>query len=109
LPDLKKWPDQQGLCGVSADFRELLASGEPLARFAIEVFCYHAAGHIASLVAAFGGLDAIVSTAGVGENAARVRSAICRRAIGWGSSSTKQPIENARSASARRAALSPLM
>src|SRR6266851_9277917 len=38
-----------GLSGVSADFRELLASGEPRARFAIEVFCYRTAGQIASL------------------------------------------------------------
>jgi acetate kinase len=71
-----------GLSGVSADFRELLASGEPRARFAIEVFCYRAAGQIASLAAALGGLDAIVFTAGVGENAAPVRSAICR-ACAW--------------------------
>jgi len=71
-----------GLSGVSSDFRELLASGEPRARFAIEVFCYRTAGHIASLAAALGGLDGIVFTAGVGENAAPVRSAICR-ACGW--------------------------
>jgi acetate kinase len=71
-----------GLSGVSSDFRELLASGEPRARFAIEVFCYRTAGHIASLAPALGGLDGIVFTAGVGENAAPVRSAICR-ACGW--------------------------
>jgi acetate kinase len=71
-----------GLSGVSADFRELLASGEPRARFAIEVFCYRTAGQIASLAAALGGLDAIVFTAGVGENAASVRSAICQ-ACSW--------------------------
>jgi acetate kinase len=71
-----------GLSGVSSDFRELLASQEPRARFALEVFCYHAAGHIASLAAALGGLDGIVFTAGVGENAAAVRGAICR-ACGW--------------------------
>jgi acetate kinase len=46
------------------------------------VFCYRVAGHIASLAAALGGLDGIVFTAGVGENAAPVRSAICR-ACGW--------------------------
>jgi acetate kinase len=71
-----------GLSGVSADFRELLASDEPRARFAVEVFCYRIAGHIASLAAALGGLDGIVFTAGVGENAAPVRSAICR-ACAW--------------------------
>jgi acetate kinase len=67
-----------GLSGISSDFRELLASDNPRARFAVEVFCYRVAGHIASLAAALGGLDGVVFTAGVGENAAPVRSAICR-------------------------------
>ena len=71
-----------GLSGISSDFRELLASDNPRARFAVEVFCYRVAGHIASLAAALGGLDGIVFTAGVGENAAPVRSAICR-ACAW--------------------------
>jgi acetate kinase len=67
-----------GLSGISSDFRELLAGDNPRARFAVEVFCYRVAGHIASLAAALGGLDGVVFTAGVGENAAPVRSAICR-------------------------------
>jgi acetate kinase len=71
-----------GLSGVSPDFRELLASDNPRARFAVEVFCYRVARHIASLAAALGGLDGVVFTAGVGENAAPVRSAICR-ACAW--------------------------
>jgi acetate kinase len=71
-----------GLSGISSDFRELLASDNPRARFAVEVFCYRVAGHIASLAAALGGLDGIVLTAGVGENAAPLRGAICR-ACGW--------------------------
>ena len=71
-----------GLSGISSDFRDLLASEAPRARFAIEVFCYWAARHIASLAGALGGLDGIVFTAGVGENAAPVRSAICR-ACAW--------------------------
>ena len=71
-----------GLSGVSSDFRKLLGSDEPRARFAIDVFCYRVAGHIGSLAAALGGLDGIVFTAGVGENAAPVRSAICR-ACAW--------------------------
>ena len=71
-----------GLSGVSSDFRELLASDNPRARFAVELFCNRVARHIASLAAALGGLDGIVFTAGVGENAAPVRSAICR-ACAW--------------------------
>ena len=71
-----------GLSGVSSDFRELLASAEPRSRFAIDVFCYCTARWIGSLAAALGGLDGVVFTAGVGENAAPIRSAICR-ACGW--------------------------
>jgi acetate kinase len=71
-----------GLSGISSDFRELLASDSPRARFAVEVFCNRVARHIASLAAALGGLDGIVFTAGVGENASPVRSAICR-ACSW--------------------------
>jgi len=71
-----------GLSGLSSDFRELLASDNPRARFAVEVFCYRVAGHIASLAAALGGLDGVVFTAGVGENASPVRGAICR-ACAW--------------------------
>jgi acetate kinase len=66
-----------GLSGVSSDFRDLLASPEPRARFALEVFVHRAARGVGSLAAALGGLDGIVFTAGVGENAAPVRAAIC--------------------------------
>jgi acetate kinase len=71
-----------GLSGISSDFRELLASDVPRAHFAVEVFCYRVARHIASLAAALGGLDGVVFTAGVGENAAPVRSAI-GQACAW--------------------------
>jgi acetate kinase len=71
-----------GLSGISSDFRELLASDNPRARFAVELFCNRVARHIASLAAALGGLDGIVFTAGVGENASPVRSAICQ-ACAW--------------------------
>jgi acetate kinase len=67
-----------GLSGISSDFRELLSSDNPRARLAIEVFCYRVAGQIGFLTAALGGLDGIVFTAGVGENAAPVRSGICQ-------------------------------
>jgi acetate kinase len=71
-----------GLSGVSSDFRQLLASPEPRARFALEVFYYRTACEIGALAAALGGLDGIVFTAGIGENASVVRSAICR-ACAW--------------------------
>jgi acetate kinase len=66
-----------GLSGLSSDFRELLASQDSRARFAVEVFVYRVARGIGSLAAAVGGLDGIVFTAGVGENAAPIRAAIC--------------------------------
>jgi acetate kinase len=71
-----------GVSGVSSDFRDLLASEAPRSRFAVELFCYRAARHIGSLAAALGGLDGLVFTAGVGENAAPVRAAIAE-ACGW--------------------------
>jgi acetate kinase len=71
-----------GLSGVSSDFRELLASEEPRARFAIEVFVHQVARNMASLAGALGGLDGIVFTAGVGENAAPIRATICA-ACAW--------------------------
>jgi acetate kinase len=71
-----------GLSGISSDFRELLGRDDRRARFALEVFCHRVARHIASLAAVLGGLDGIVFTAGVGENAAPVRAAICR-ACAW--------------------------
>ncbi len=66
-----------GLSGISSDFRDLLASQDLRACFAVEVFCYQTVRYIGSLAAALGGLDGIVFTAGVGENAAPVRAAIC--------------------------------
>ena len=66
-----------GLSGLSSDFRDLLASDDPRARFAIEVFAYRVTRGIGSLAAALGGLDGLVFTAGVGENAAPIRAAVC--------------------------------
>ena len=65
------------LSEISSDFRDLLTSQDPRAQFAIDVFCYQAIRQIGSLTAALGGLDGIVFTAGVGENAAPIRAAIC--------------------------------
>jgi acetate kinase len=71
-----------GLSQISSDFRDLIASADPRAKFAVDVFCYRVARHIGSLAAALGGLDGLVFTAGVGEKAAPVRAAICR-ACSW--------------------------
>ncbi|ASJ74768.1 acetate/propionate family kinase [Granulosicoccus antarcticus] len=71
-----------GVSGVSNDMAVLQASDAPEAREAIELFCYRTAGELTSLATANGGLDAIVFTAGIGENCALVRSLICER-LGW--------------------------
>ena len=48
-------------------------SDDPRARLAVEYFCYRVGRELASLAAAMGGLDAIVFTAGIGENSAFIR------------------------------------
>jgi acetate kinase len=67
-----------GISGISNDVRELLASDNPLAAEAIEFFVYRAVREIGSLTAALGGLDALVFTAGIGENSPVIRERICR-------------------------------
>jgi acetate kinase len=69
-----------GLSGVSNDVRELLASREPDAGLALDYFVYRAARELGSLAAALGGLDALVFTAGIGENNAEIRARICQSA-----------------------------
>ncbi len=71
-----------GVSGLSNDMRTLLASPEPRAKLAVDLFVYRAVREIGSLAAALGGLDAIVFTAGIGERAAAVREAICA-GCGW--------------------------
>jgi acetate kinase len=73
-----------GVSGVSSDMRTLLASSDPKAAFAIELFCYRASRELGSLVAALEGLDALVFTGGIGEHAAPVRAAIVRDAAWLG-------------------------
>ena len=65
-----------GVSGVSDDMRDLLASADPNAAEAVDLFCYRTAREIGSLAAALGGLDALIFTAGIGEHAAPVRAKI---------------------------------
>ncbi len=69
----------KGLSGISGDVRDLLADGGVRARLALDVFVYRAAGAFATLAAAMGGVDAVIFTAGIGENAPEIRSAIAAR------------------------------
>jgi acetate kinase len=73
-----------GVSGISSDMRTLLASDAPRAKLAVDLYVYRIARELGSLAAALGGLDAIVFTAGIGENAALLRERICRDAAWLG-------------------------
>ena len=69
-----------GISGVSSDFRDLeiaAKEGNERAQLAIDIFAYRVKKFIGSYVAAMGGVDAIVFTAGLGENSAKMRDKIC--------------------------------
>ncbi len=69
-----------GLSGVSSDFRDLgdaVKDGNKLAENALDVFCYRVAGYVGRYAAAMKGVDAVVFTAGVGENDKSVRETVC--------------------------------
>ncbi|MCX6910799.1 MAG: acetate kinase [Verrucomicrobia bacterium] len=66
--------------GLSNDMRTLLehAATNPLARLAVDVFCYRLKKYIGSYAAALGGVDVLAFTGGIGENAAPVRAQTCQ-------------------------------
>ena len=66
-----------GISGISNDMRDLLGRNEPAARLAVDYFVYRAAKEIGALTAVLGGVDALVFTAGIGENSAEIRQRIC--------------------------------
>lgn len=73
-----------GISGISSDMRTLLTREEPEAKLAVDYFIYRTRREMGSLAAALGGLDAIVFTAGIGENAPIIRSQVCRDAAWLG-------------------------
>jgi acetate kinase len=73
-----------GVSGISGDMRELLASTDTRAAEAVELFVYRLGREIGSLAAALGGLDALVFTGGIGENAPAIRARVCRAAAWLG-------------------------
>ena len=72
------------MSGISSDMRTLEASDAPEAKAAIDVFIYRIGRELGSLAAALGGLDAIVFTAGIGENSRSLRDRVCRDAAWLG-------------------------
>jgi acetate kinase len=74
----------KGVSGLTADMKTLLASTDPKAKLAIDLYCYRIARELGSLAAALGGLEALVFTGGVGENAAAIRARVCEDAAWLG-------------------------
>jgi len=73
-----------GVSGVSSDMRLLLESDSPRAKLAIDLFVYRIGRELGSLAAALRGLDAIVFTAGIGENSTYIRRRVSENAAWLG-------------------------
>lgn len=80
--ELNQHSGLKGLSGISGDMREILAAmanGDKKAQLAFEIYAGSVASHIAGLIPALGSLDALVFTAGIGENAPEVRTAVAKK------------------------------
>ena len=73
-----------GLSGVSNDMRDLLASTDMRAKFAVDYFVYAVSKQLGALATTLGGLDAIVFTAGIGERSPVIRARVCQAAAWLG-------------------------
>jgi acetate kinase len=73
-----------GVSGISSDMRALLASTDPRARDAVELFVFRIVREIGALAASLGGLDALIFTAGIGEHATDIRRRVCEGAAWLG-------------------------
>jgi acetate kinase len=76
-----------GLSGLSADFRDLERAadeGHARARLAIHAFVHRLKKYVGAYAAVLGGVDAIVLSGGIGENAVRVRAALCESLVYMG-------------------------
>jgi acetate kinase len=69
-----------GISGTSSNMESLLKreKSETSAREAVELFCYRASKHVGALTAALGGIDILIFTGGIGENAPSIRQRICQ-------------------------------
>jgi acetate kinase len=71
-----------GVSDISGDVRVLLASDDPHAREALDLFTYRIGCEAGGLVSALEGIDGLIFTGGIGENAPSIRDAVCRR-LAW--------------------------
>lgn len=69
-----------GVSGISSDMRALLSHESDRAKLAVDLYVYRIQRELGSLVAALQGLDSVVFTGGIGENAAIIRSRVCQDA-----------------------------
>jgi acetate kinase len=74
----------KGVSGISNDMRTLLASDDPRARHAIDLFVWRICRELGALAAVQGGLEGLVFTAGIGERSAEIRARVCARAAWLG-------------------------
>jgi acetate kinase len=74
----------KGVSGISNDMRALLASDDPRARHAIDLFVWRICRELGALAAVQGGLDGLVFTAGIGERSAEIRKRVCEQAAWLG-------------------------
>jgi acetate kinase len=74
----------KGVSGISNDMRALLASDDPRARHAIDLFVWRICRELGALAAVQGGLDGLVFTAGIGERSAEIRRRVCEKAAWLG-------------------------
>ena len=65
-----------GVSGISSDMRALLASDDPRAKLAVDLYLYRIRREMGSLAGALGGVDAVVFTAGIGENSSVIRDRV---------------------------------
>ncbi len=78
---LNKKSGVHGISGISSDLRDVedgAAQGDPRAKLALEMLCYGIRKYIGSYAAAMNGVDAVVFTAGIGENSALIREMVCK-------------------------------
>jgi acetate kinase len=68
-----------GISGISSDMRALLASSEPAAKEAIDLFAFRVAQETAVMANTLGGLECLVFTGGIGEHSQEIRALICER------------------------------
>jgi acetate kinase len=71
-----------GISGISGDMRDILAAmkqGQSRAKLAFDIYVHRLQSGVGAMVAVLGGIDLLVFTAGVGENSAEVRAAVCKQ------------------------------